>query len=227
MAESTTVAGVVRAQRSATPGRLAFVEGVSGDAMTWREYDERSSSVRGALGAYEPRRPRRLQLADGPDVHAVMLGMREGRIRRRRDRRARGCARGRAPRRAHRRARAAHRRRRAAAALADERPLAADELWFLNSTSGTTGLPKIVMHDQARWFAFHELAQRVAHFDPDDVFLSALPAPFGFGLWTAHFTPAIVGAPCVVLAQLLRRGRARARSSGTGSRCSPRCRRSS
>ncbi len=27
---------------------------------------------------------------------------------------------------------------------------------------------------------------------------SALPAPFGFGLWTAHFTPAIVGAPCVV-----------------------------
>jgi acyl-CoA synthetase len=30
------------------------------------------------------------------------------------------------------------------------------------------------------------------------VFASALPAPFGFGLWTAHYTPAIVGAPCVV-----------------------------
>ena len=30
----------------------------------------------------------------------------------------------------------------------------------------------------------------------DDVFLGALPAPFGFGLWTAHFSPAIVGAPC-------------------------------
>ena len=34
-----------------------------------------------------------------------------------------------------------------------------DELWFLNSTSGTTGLPKIVMHDQARWFAFHDFAR--------------------------------------------------------------------
>ncbi len=28
--------------------------------------------------------------------------------------------------------------------------------------------------------------------------MSALPAPFGFGLWTAHFTPAIVGAPCAL-----------------------------
>ncbi len=54
------------------------------------------------------------------------------------------------------------------------------------------------MHDQARWFAFHELAQRIAHFGADDVFLSALPAPFGFGLWTAHFTPTIVGRPCIV-----------------------------
>jgi acyl-CoA synthetase len=72
-------------------------------------------------------------------------------------------------------------------------------LWFLNSTSGTTGLPKCVMHDQARWFAFHDLAQRAARFTPDDVFASLLPAPFGFGMWTAHFTPAIAGRPCVVL----------------------------
>jgi acyl-CoA synthetase len=33
------------------------------------------------------------------------------------------------------------------------------------------------------------------------VFLSALPAPFGFGLWTAHFSPTIVGAPCIVCAR--------------------------
>ena len=26
----------------------------------------------------------------------------------------------------------------------------------------------------------------------------SLSGPPGFGLWTAHFTPAIVGAPCVV-----------------------------
>src|SRR6267378_890670 len=54
------------------------------------------------------------------------------------------------------------------------------------------------MHDQARWFAFHDLARQIARFTPRDVFLSALPAPFGFGLWTAHFTPTILGAPCIV-----------------------------
>jgi acyl-CoA synthetase len=73
-----------------------------------------------------------------------------------------------------------------------------DGLWFLNSTSGTTGLPKIVMHDQARWFAFHRFADEISHFAAGDVFASALPPPFGFGLWTRHFTPAITGAPCVV-----------------------------
>jgi acyl-CoA synthetase len=33
----------------------------------------------------------------------------------------------------------------------------------------------------------------------DDVFLSAIPAPYGFGLWTAHFTPTLLGCPTVVL----------------------------
>jgi acyl-CoA synthetase len=80
-----------------------------------------------------------------------------------------------------------------------DRALDAEELWFLNSTSGTTGLPKVVMHQQARWFAFHELAVRTGALTRDDVFMSALPSPFGFGLWTAHFTPAILGAPCVLL----------------------------
>jgi len=79
-----------------------------------------------------------------------------------------------------------------------EHPLGPDDLWFLNSTSGTTGLPKVVMHNQARWFAFHDLAHRVAGFTENDVFCSVLPAPFGFGLWTAHFSPAIAGAACVV-----------------------------
>jgi acyl-CoA synthetase len=74
-----------------------------------------------------------------------------------------------------------------------------DELWFINSTSGTTGLPKCVMHHQARWFAFHELAVEAADLTRADVFMSLLPAPFGFGLWTAHFTPTILGALCVLL----------------------------
>lgn len=74
-----------------------------------------------------------------------------------------------------------------------------DELFLLNSTSGTTGLPKCVMHTQNRWFYFHRLAAAAGGFGADEVFLGALPAPFGFGLWTAHFTPAILGCPTVVM----------------------------
>jgi acyl-CoA synthetase len=86
------------------------------------------------------------------------------------------------------------------AALAARR-MRADEPSFLNSTSGTTGMPKCVVHDQARWLAFHELALEAGALSPADVFLSAIPAPFGFGLWTAHFTPALLGAPCVLLSR--------------------------
>jgi acyl-CoA synthetase len=77
--------------------------------------------------------------------------------------------------------------------------LGVDDLFLLNSTSGTTGLPKCVTHHQARWFRFHELAVASGEMTEADVFCSVLPAPFGFGLWTAHFTPAALGAPCVVL----------------------------
>ncbi len=85
-----------------------------------------------------------------------------------------------------------------AAELATRR-LSAEDLFLLNSTSGTTGLPKCVTHHQARWFHFHELAVESGEMSSRDVFLSALPAPFGFGLWTAHFTPTALGAPCVLL----------------------------
>lgn len=81
----------------------------------------------------------------------------------------------------------------------DARALGAGDLWLLNATSGTTGLPKCVQHDQARWLAFHELAIEAGELSSDDVFLSAVPAPFGFGLWTAHVTPTLLGAPTVVL----------------------------
>jgi acyl-CoA synthetase len=73
-----------------------------------------------------------------------------------------------------------------------------DELWFLNSTSGTTGLPKLVRHNQSRWFAFHDEAVLAGRMTDTDVFATLLPAPFGFGLWTGHFTPTILGRPCVV-----------------------------
>jgi acyl-CoA synthetase len=86
----------------------------------------------------------------------------------------------------------------ASAALAGRR-LAPDDLFLLNSTSGTTGLPKCVMHDQRRWLYFHELAVDAGELSSSDVFLSVLPAPFGFGIWTAHVTPTLLGAPTVLM----------------------------
>ena len=84
------------------------------------------------------------------------------------------------------------------ARLLTGRALGPDDLFMLNSTSGTTGLPKCVMHTANRWFYFHQLATHAGQLTPDDVFFSALPAPFGFGLWTAHFSPSVLGCPTVV-----------------------------
>jgi acyl-CoA synthetase len=83
------------------------------------------------------------------------------------------------------------------------RQLGPNDLWLLNSTSGTTGLPKCVTQFQNRWFFFHQLAVRAGELTEDDVFMSAVPAPFGFGLWTAHFTPAHLGAPVAVLERFM------------------------
>ena len=80
-----------------------------------------------------------------------------------------------------------------------ERRMGPDDLFMLNSTSGTTGLPKCVMHTQNRWFYFHNLAMESGGFKNDEVFMGAVPAPFGFGLWTAHFSPTILGCPTVVM----------------------------
>jgi acyl-CoA synthetase len=201
-----TLARVVARNVRERPDALAFAEVAAGPQLTWRAYDEQSDRVASSLRRRGWERGDRVafQLPDDATVHAVMLGIEKAGFV--------GVGIG---------ARAGAREvdhlvaqtgartliTDAAPLLADDAPRARplvdlarheDELWFLNSTSGTTGLPKIVMHDQARWFAFHVFAQRIASFTADDVFLSALPTPFGFGLWTAHFTPAIVGAPCVV-----------------------------
>ena len=70
---------------------------------------------------------------------------------------------------------------------------------MLNSTSGTTGLPKLVTQTEDRWVAFSEIGAEAADVGPEEVFLGAVPAPFGFGLWTSHFLPALLGAPNVVM----------------------------
>lgn len=86
--------------------------------------------------------------------------------------------------------------------LADDiaaRRLGPNDLWLLNSTSGTTGMPKCVTQYMQRWMAYHKMVEQLAEVGPDDVMMSVVPAQFGFGLWTSHFTPTILGIPCVVL----------------------------
>ncbi|MEV6930639.1 AMP-binding protein [Dactylosporangium sp. NPDC051485] len=79
------------------------------------------------------------------------------------------------------------------------RALGIGEVHLLNSTSGTTGMPKCVVHNQNRWFYYHELAAECGDLRGDDVFLALIPAPYGFAQWTANFTPTLLGAPTVVM----------------------------
>ncbi|QCQ92699.1 class I adenylate-forming enzyme family protein [Rhodococcus sp. SGAir0479] len=79
------------------------------------------------------------------------------------------------------------------------RSLGPNELCMLNSTSGTTGLPKCVTQFDNRWMAFSRLAIDAGGLGDDEVFFGAVPAPFGFGLWTSHYAPAVLGAPTIVL----------------------------
>lgn len=76
-------------------------------------------------------------------------------------------------------------------------PLGADDAFLINSTSGTTGLPKCVVHTQNRWHYFHTKAVANGDLTADDVFLPVIPTPFGFGIWTSHTTPIHLGATTV------------------------------
>ncbi|WP_182358851.1 class I adenylate-forming enzyme family protein [Tomitella gaofuii] len=89
-----------------------------------------------------------------------------------------------------------------AVAPADPQPargLGPSGIALLNSTSGTTGLPKVVAHAEHTWLEFARLAARGGRITEDDVVCSVVPAPYGFGLWTAHFLPALLGVPTVVV----------------------------
>jgi acyl-CoA synthetase len=77
--------------------------------------------------------------------------------------------------------------------------LGADDVFLINSTSGTTGLPKCVVHTQNRWHYFHQKAVANGQLIPDDVFLPVIPMPFGFGIWTSHTTPIYLGAAAVIV----------------------------
>jgi acyl-CoA synthetase len=78
------------------------------------------------------------------------------------------------------------------------RQLGPADLWLLNSTSGTTGIPKCVEQVQHKYLYLVLVAKAAAALTSSDVFMSVVPSPFGFGLWSAHISPPLVGAPCVL-----------------------------
>jgi acyl-CoA synthetase len=84
-------------------------------------------------------------------------------------------------------------------ALSAGSQLGPDDVFLINSTSGTTGLPKCVVHTQNRWYYFHQKAVANGLLTSDDVFLPVIPMPFGFGIWTSHTTPIYLGATAVIV----------------------------
>ena len=84
-------------------------------------------------------------------------------------------------------------------ALGVDSGLGPDDVFLINSTSGTTGLPKCVVHTQNRWYYFHQKAVANGLLTADDIFLPVIPTPFGFGIWTSHTTPIYLGATAVIL----------------------------
>ena len=197
------IASRVAAHAAADPDGLAFA--TEDDRLTWAGYRDASDAFAGGLVArgYEPGDRVAVQLPDGPALHTAFLGCEKaGVVVVGIGRRAGGRE-------------VDHLLARTGARQlitdidegtpgpppAPSRWLKADDVFLLNSTSGTTGLPKVVVHDQARWFAFHDLAVDAAELTPDDLFMSVVPAPFGFGIWTSHVTPTVLSAPCVVMSR--------------------------
>jgi acyl-CoA synthetase len=72
-----------------------------------------------------------------------------------------------------------------------------DDVFLINSTSGTTGTPKCVVHTQNRWHYFHQKAVANGELTAHDVFLPVIPMPYGFGIWTSHTTPIYLGATTI------------------------------
>jgi benzoate-CoA ligase family protein len=78
-------------------------------------------------------------------------------------------------------------------------PTTRDDIALWLYTSGTTGLPKAVMHRHRHLeAASHGLAEQVVELTPDDIVLSASKMYFAYGLGNSVYLPASVGASVVV-----------------------------
>ncbi|GJM36959.1 MAG: cyclohexanecarboxylate-CoA ligase [Acidimicrobiales bacterium] len=83
--------------------------------------------------------------------------------------------------------------------LVAARRMGPDDLFLINSTSGTTGLPKCVAHTQNSKLYMASQAIAAAEMTDADVMLGAAPMPFGFGLFSTHFTGTVLGATVVTV----------------------------
>jgi acyl-CoA synthetase len=232
-----TLTDVIRGHASRIPDRVAFTEGQ--ESMTWAAYDERSSRIAAALiqAGFHPGERIGVQLPDGPDVHAVYVGvekagmtvigfgMRSGEKEVQHlmsrgeavgfisEAEVRGepteeaytnLVRAGLPLRAHLVMPELERRAPDPAEYASEierRRIGPNDLYMLNSTSGTTGLPKMVTQFQNRWIAYHRMAVDAGELSGDDVFMCLIPAPYGFAQWTGKFTPTLLGATTILMSR--------------------------
>ncbi|WP_338202974.1 class I adenylate-forming enzyme family protein [Candidatus Nephthysia bennettiae] len=232
-----TLTDVIRRNASADPEGAAFIEG--DQVMSWSEYDQRSDRIAAALieAGFQPGERIGVQLPDGPDVHAVYIGVEKagmtvigfgvrsgekeishllgkgeavGLI-------TKETVRGESTAAIYRRLREYGLPLRAHLLMPDLELAAADphpyrdeierrrigpnDLYMLNSTSGTTGLPKMVMQFQNRWMAYHPMAVDAGALSAGDIFMCLIPAPYGFAQWTGKFTPTLLGAPNVLMSR--------------------------
>jgi acyl-CoA synthetase len=219
--DDTTIAATVARHARERPDATAFVEGDG--RLTWADYNARSDALAGLFARFAPGSRVGVLLPDGPLVHVVFVALEKAGL----------VVVGIGPRAGDREAEHVLRKAHAVALVTtpqrgdvaarlgipvvdldaappgkapDREPVGATDVFLVNSTSGTTGLPKVVVHAQARWCFFHRLAVTNGRLGPDDVFMSVIPAPFGFGLWTAHFTPTLLGSPCVLMSRFTPEG---------------------